>query len=661
MRAKDFYKTDIKVFTEVVGFPSPGSYENDNIKLEIAPDDQLKAQIRALFIDLFRKLNIDFDALTFEIVRIKRQYYHIHSITYGGNPISLVNDSYYDHPDFILVRNESFVVVGKKVPAISPLFFTLTLYELQPLKLLVAEFVAKNFTTNPTAVPGVSPYVSGIYGMNQNGDVVFVSKFSQPIKLDEAYVFVQKILIPSYSYVPPPPPSPSEPPPITTSDVNIELYFPNITTTDPNISLYFPDITTPSDIIVSLGFFYDQSPALFLNLHDGSSGEVGLLDSSGSYKQVTTTSIQYGGVAAWGYDVFWLDYYTTSSTETVSIKRLFLGGGYIEDYITFSNQGSTTFNALLYDITKSVFIVSADNGTYMVRKSPYLVTFSDFFGTASIFMDLNYSTSVLYYTDNTPYLKYASYTTTSPYFFNPINSGFLTVSYLSYFSVYVSTSTQYFYLTSSGANVVLKSTGNNLTFYSSPQMGALEVDWENVWNEPVNLLFFSAVTGSAWGLFKSPKSSVSVSFIGAVSKFVRQIAPVVNYVPVSNVYLTNSNSSMKNSFQSLGLTPSAALNTQLVSSEIPYDTYSQVPPFSNAGFKWELKAANYPFDTYSQVPPFSNAGFKWELKAANYPFDTYSQVPPFSNAGFKWELKAANKSYPTTTPEVDLDYLRFKF
>jgi len=636
MRAKDFYKTDIKVFTEVVGFPSPGSYENDNIKLEIAPDDQLKAQIRALFIDLFRKLNIDFDALTFEIVRIKRQYYHIHSITYGGNPISLVNDSYYDHPDFILVRNESFVVVGKKVPAISPLFFTLTLYELQPLKLLVAEFVAKNFTTNPTAVPGVSPYVSGIYGMNQNGDVVFVSKFSQPIKLDEAYVFVQKILIPSYSYVPPPPPPPSVPPQITTSDVNIELYFPNITTTDPNISLYFPDITAPSDIIVSLGFFYDQSPALFLNLHDGSSGEVGLLDSSGNYKQVTTTSIQYGGVAVWGYDVFWLDYYTTSSTETVSIKRLFLGGGYIEDYITFSNQGSTTFNALLYDITKSVFIVSADNGTYMVRKSPYLVTFSDFFGTASIFMDLNYSTSNLYYTDNTPYLKYALYTTTSPYFFNPTNSGNLTVSNLSYFSVYVSTSTQYFYITQSGSNQVLRSTGNNLTFYSSSQMGALEVDWENVWNEPVNLLFFSAVTGSAWGLFKSPKSSVSVSFIGAVSKFVRQIAPVVNYVPVSNVYLTNSNSSMKNSFQSLGLTPSAALNTQLVSSEIPYDTSSQ-------------------------VPPISNAGFKWELKAANYPFDTYSQVPPFSNAGFKWELKAANKSYPTTTPEVDLDYLRFKF
>ena len=650
MRAKDFYKTDIKVFTEVVGFPSPGSYENDNIKLEIAPDDQLKAQIRALFVDLFRKLNIDFDALTFEIVRIKRQYYHIHSITYGGNLISLVNDSYYDHPDFILVRNESFVVVGKKVPAISPLFFTLTLYELQPLKLLVAEFVAKNFTTNPTAVPGFSPYVSGIYGMNQNGDVVFVSKFSQPIKLDEAYVFVQKILIPSYSYVPPPPPPPSEPLQITTSDVNIELYFPNITTTDPSISFYFPDITTtdpsisfyfpdittPSDIIVSLGFFYDQSPALFLNLHDGSSGEVGLLDSSGNYKQVTTTSIQYGGVVAWGYDVFWLDYYTTSSTATVSIKRLFLGGGYIEDYITFSNRGSTTFNALLYDITKSVFIVSADNGTYMVRKSPYLVTFSNFFGTASIFMDLNYSTSNLYYTDNKPYLKYASYRTTSPYFFNPSNSGILTVSNLSYFSVYATTSTQYFYLTSSGANVVLKSTGNNLTFYSASQMGALTTDKENVWNRSTVSLFFSAITGSAWGLFITPKSAVSVSFIGTVSKFVRQIAPVANYVPVSNVYLTNSNSSMKNSFQSLGLTPSAALNTQLVSSKIPYDTSSQ-------------------------IPPISNAGFKWELKAANYPFDTYSQVPPFSNAGFKWELKAANKSYPTTTPEVDLDYLRFKF
>jgi hypothetical protein len=555
MRAKDFYKTDIKVFTEVVGFPSHGSYENDNIKLEIAPDDQLKAQIRALFIDLFRKLNIDFDALTFEIVRIKRQYYHIHSITYGGNPISLVNDSYYDHPDFILVRNESFVVVGKKMPVISPLFFTLTLYELQPLKLLVAEFVAKNFTTNPTAVPGFSPYVSGIYGMNQNGDVVFVSKFSQPIKLDEAYVFVQKILIPSYSYVPPPPPSPSEPPQITTSDVNIELYFPNITTTDPNISLYFPnitttdpnislyfpDITTPSDIIVSLGFFYDQSPALFLNLHDGSSGEVGLLNSSGNYKQVTTTSIQYGGVAAWGYDVFWLDYYTTSSTETVSIKRLFLGGGYIEDYITFSNQGSTTFNALLYDITKSVFIVSADNGTYMVRKSPYLVTFSYFFGTASIFMDLNYSTSNLYYTNNTPYLKYASYTTTPPYFFNPSNSGILTVSNLSYFSVYVSTSTQFFYLTSSGANVVLKSTGNNLTFYSAFQMGALTTDKENVWNRSTVSLFFSAITGSAWGLFITPKSAVSVSFIGTVSKFVRQIAPIVNYEPISGYYITSSN------------------------------------------------------------------------------------------------------------------------
>jgi len=542
VRAKNFYKNDIYVFSEFVYVPSPVSYENDHIRYVKSPAGQDIALLRGYFLERLRRLNIDLDALNFEVIYIKRQHYHMHSIFYNGAPINIEGE-FFDHADFVVLRSAHMIAIGKKTTFSGALTFALTLYEMQPLKLVVAEFAAKNFSSNPTAFPGANPYVTGIYGMNQNGDVVFVSRFSQPVKLDEAYVFVQKILLPTYSYIPqapPPPPSTTAiPPSFTTQNVNVSIYYPGITTSNPNVELYFPDITT-QDVVISLGFFYDETPALLLNLHNGTEGEVGLLSPNGNYRLVSTTSIKFGGVAAYGYEIYWLDYFSAANTNTLSIKRLQLNGGYFEDYITFSNQGSITFNALLYDPLRNVFIVSANNGTYMVRKSPYLATFSSVFGSGSIYMDIFYSVSQLYYTDPNPVLKFGSYQTTSPYFFPPSNSSILTVSNLSYFTVMVSSSTQYFYITQSGSSIVLRSTENNLTFYSASQMGALVVDKDNLWNRSTNAVFFSALTGSSWGVFITPKDTVSVSLISTVSWFVRQIAPVVNFMPLSSYYLTSS-------------------------------------------------------------------------------------------------------------------------
>lgn len=262
MRAKKYYKNDIKVFTENIVLPSFTNYENDNIKIITNPDPVFVAQIRSIFFDVGRKLNIDFNSLNFEIIHIlHRQHYHLHSIRYAGNSIELIDDRYYDHPDFILLKDYGVIALGMKTTSLHPLSFTLTLYELQPLMLFVAEFSPKNFSSNPTAKGGLSPYATGISGLDPNGDIVMYAKFSQPLKIDESYVYIQKLLIPSYSGKIPPhiivPPDVHFPlffPDITTSgDVSFSLYYPDITISgDVSFSLYYPDITTSGNVSFSL-------------------------------------------------------------------------------------------------------------------------------------------------------------------------------------------------------------------------------------------------------------------------------------------------------------------------------------------------------------------------------------------------------------------------
>ena len=246
MRAKKYYKNDIKVFTENIVLPSFTNYENDNIKIITNPDPVFVAQIRSIFFDVGRKLSIDFNSLNFEIIHIHRQHYHLHSIRYAGNSIELIDDRYYDHPDFILLKDYGVIALGMKTTSLHPLSFTLTLYELQPLILFVAEFSPKNFSSNPTAKGGLSPYATGISGLDPNGDIVMYAKFSQPLKIDESYVYIQKLLIPSYSGKIPPHI-------IVPPDIHFPLFFPNITTSgNVSFSLYYPDITTSGDVSFSL-------------------------------------------------------------------------------------------------------------------------------------------------------------------------------------------------------------------------------------------------------------------------------------------------------------------------------------------------------------------------------------------------------------------------
>ena len=557
MKAKRFYKNDISISNEYIVFESP-SYSNEKLVYVGVPSAEDRALVRSYFFEELDRLNVDILTASFNLVKVKKQHYIITEVVYNGEFLSFEREL--DTNDFILLSNGLFIVFIKKPSFTGNLVLNVNFYDFQPHVLFVNEFTAKNFTSNPSSkITSSSLYVSGIVGLDKDGNAVYYGRFSQPVLLNEAYVFLQKLLIPTYSFVPK-----GGPGFFGVGNINISLYYPssNVSNVDvflyhPSVSdpgnlqidLYSPDITDEEDItvIVDVVFLLAEDGAFAVNLHDDVAGEVGIISSITSYKLISTTSIFYGGVDVEGLYVYYLDYY--NDNNTVSIYRYDVTSQETILFLTFSNMNSQTFSSLQFDKENRIFFVLANNGTYFISLSnPIFVTFSDYFGVNGRYLSYNFVTGsgglgTLYYTDDNTGIKSAIYTNTSPYIYPPTLSFLNTLSDLSFFDTPKSYTQIYYVTRSSSFNVLKVDYSEGVIYSTSNTMSAIC----RLVDDSASAI--SHQSGSSFAVYIVQEElaapdvfSVSLTFVGLVPKFVREIKHFTSSAAISefDIYSTIS-------------------------------------------------------------------------------------------------------------------------
>ena len=532
MKEKRFYKNEIKVSNEYIVFEDL-DHESENIVYITNPSLEDRAILRSYFAkELEDEFGVDIYNDDIILVKVKKQHYIIVELFYNSVRYVVKDTFYLD--DFIILTNSNYIVFVKRPTFSGTVVLNVNFYDFQPTLLLVSEFTYKNFTSNPSVFSGSNvPYASGIVGFDKKGNVVYYGKFSQPLLVNDAYVFLQRILIPTYSKV-----RIKGSQFISLENININLHYPVYYTQSPDILLYRPDFIDEEDIVIEeIGFMISSYGAFAVNLHDDVDGEVGIVSDVSGYRMINTTSIRYGGVEVEGTYVYYLDYY--DNENTLSIYRYDVLYSTLSLFLTFSNKNSKTFSSLQFDRDNRIFFVSADNGTYFISLSSIpFITFSDYFGVNARYFSYNRDASGSYlgrvfYTDGTYGIKSSFYTKNAPYILTQTTS-FISDDYgISFFDTDKSTTSIYYVTTSESFNVVKSNAYGTIVYSTSENMGAIA----RTLDEKATVISYASGSAYALALVKEVISDsgiiYSYSFVNFVPKFVREIKHFTNSIVFS--------------------------------------------------------------------------------------------------------------------------------